>query len=246
MTESANSGLAEQFAAALDWWRDAGIDHDWRDTAQSWTAPPQAAPDKPPALQVAEPGPPPPPGLDRSSWPEGLDSFAAWWLENDWLDSAPHETRVPPRGVAGAALMVLVAEPERDDRDLLLTGPQGRLLDAMLAAMGLEEQRLYRASVLPRRMPHADWPALAARGLGDLARHHIALAAPKRLIVFGSHILPLLGHDPTNNPEMLAHINHGGGTVPLLAARDLAMLLERPRWKAGVWQAWLGWTRDAM
>lgn len=246
MTESANSGLAGQFAAAFDWWRDAGVDGDLRDTAQSWTAPPQGVPDKAPAPHAAAPGPPAPPAPDRSTWPDRLESFAAWWLENDWLDTASSAARVAPRGEAGAALMVLVAEPERDDRDLLLSGPQGRLLDAMLAAMGLEERSVYRASVLPRPMPHADWPALAARGLGDLARHHIALVAPKRLIVFGSHILPLLGHDPANNPAILAQINQGGGTIPLLAARDLAVLLERPRWKAGVWQAWLDWTRDAM
>ena len=77
---------------------------------------------------------------------------------------------------------------------------------------------------------------MAVQGLGELASHHIALAAPKRLIVFGVHILPLLGHDPANNPANSAQINHGSPITPLpapmLAVRDLAVLLERPRWKA--------------
>ena len=87
--------------------------------------------------------------------------------------------------------------------------------------------------------------AIARRGLGELACHHIALAAPQRLIVFGNTILPLLGHDPANKPAAAAQFQHGGITAPLLAARDLAVLLEKPRWKAGFWQTWLDWNGAA-
>ncbi len=249
MDESANPGLASQFAAALDWWRDAGVDHDWGDAPQSWLAPPEApvpVDEAPAPIQAGPAAAAPLPAPDRSTWPQVLADFVPWWLASDWLASAPPEARVPPRGPAGAELMVLVAEPEADDRETLLSGAQGRLLGAMLAAMGLEAESVYFASVLPRAMPHADWAGLAAKGLGDLARHHIALAAPKRLIVFGGHILPLLGHDPANNPTRSAQINHGDPNIPtmtpILALRDLAILLERPRWKAGVWQSWLDWT----
>jgi DNA polymerase len=34
-------------------------------------------------------------------------------------------------------------------------------------------------------------------------------------------------------------------TIPMLAARDLAALLERPRWKADLWRAWLEWMDGA-
>ena len=138
--------------------------------------------------------------------------------------------------------MILVAEPEQGDTEVLLSGPQGRLLDAMLAAMGTAPGDAYVASVLPRHTPHADWTAPAARGLGELARHHVALVEPKRLIVFGSNILPLLGHDPAQNPAASAQFQHEALTLPMLAARDLAVLLERPRWKAAFWQTWLDWT----
>ena len=141
--------------------------------------------------------------------------------------------------------MILVAEPERDDTNELLSGPQGRLLAAMLAAMGLMPDAAYVASVLPRHTPHADWSLAATRGMGDLARHHVALVAPQRLIVFGSRILSLLGHDPANFPAGAGEFAHGGTTLPMLAARDLAVLLERPRWKAGFWQNWLDWTKSA-
>jgi DNA polymerase len=140
--------------------------------------------------------------------------------------------------------MVLVAEPERDDTTELLSGPHGRLLAAMLAAMGIAPDAAYVGSVLPRHTPHADWDEAAARGLGDLACHHVALVAPQRLIVFGSSILSLLGHDPANFPAGAGEFQHGGSTLPMLAARDLAVLLERPRWKAVFWQNWLDWTKS--
>jgi uracil-DNA glycosylase len=247
MDMRANSDLTEQIAAALDWWREAGVDGELLDAPQRWITPPE--PEKAPepaAKSVLAPPPPappaPPPQLDRSTWPQDLDAFASWWLAEAWLDDGRSTGRVPPRGATGAPLMVLVAEPEREDSDVLLSGPQGRLLGAILTAMGIAEDAAYIASLLPRAMPHADWSAVAAQGLGDVARHHVALAAPQRLIVFGSHILPLLGHDPAQNPATSAQFQHGDLTLPMLAARDLALLLERPRWKAAFWQNWLDWT----
>ena len=108
--------------------------------------------------------PPPPAAVDRSAWPQAFGEFAPWWLADPWLDEGRTSGRVPPRGVQNPDLMILVAEPEREDGDSLLSGPQGRLLGAMLAAMGIAAESTYLASLLPRPMPHADWNAIAARG----------------------------------------------------------------------------------
>lgn len=244
----ADFDLNEQIAAALDWWREAGVDGDLQDEPQQWIKPEApveaAAVAEKPAIAAAPPLPLPA-QLDRSAWPQELAAFAPWWLADPWLDEGRTSGRVPPRGLANAELMVLVAEPEREDSETLLSGPQGRLLAAMLAAMGVAPEQAYIGSVLPRPMPHADWTAIAARGLGELARHHVALAAPKRLLVFGGSILSLLGHDPAQSSSASGEFQHGDLTVPLLAARDLAVLLERPRWKAGFWQNWLDWTAES-
>ncbi len=253
MDDVANSGLSEQIAAALDWWREAGVDGDLCDAPQRWMVPEIPADSEPVVTSrasatptpAAAPAPPPPLSVDRSTWPQEFDTFAPWWLAEPWIDEGRTSARLPPRGAHGAELMILVPEPERDDGDVLLAGPQGRLLAAMLTAMGTAPTTAYVASVLPRHLPHADWDAIAARGLGLLVRHHIALVAPKRLIVFGSNILPLLGHDPANKPAVGAEFQHEGLTVPLLPARDLAVLLERPRWKAAFWQSWLDWTETS-
>jgi uracil-DNA glycosylase len=250
MDQRAESGFYEQISTALDWWRDAGVDGDLHDTPQTWLAAAEVAAHVPvvgdqpkAALRAPEtPAPAAPQPLDRSDWPTDLASFAAWWLTAPFLDNGQTQRRVAPRGIAQAELMVLVPEPEREDTETLLSGPQGRLLDAMLNAMAIDPAAIYLASALPRHTPHADWAALKSAGLGEVLRHHVALAAPKRLICFGGSILPLLGNDPANKSDGFSIFNHEGMQVPLLAARELVVLLERPRWKAGFWQTWLDWS----
>jgi DNA polymerase len=237
-------GWAAEIAAALDWWRDAGVDGDFADQATRWLA----FPEQPAAAPVRAAAPPPQPAkpeapaFERSGWPQDLASFTTWWLSEPALDDGRVSGRVPPRGVVGAEIMVIVPDPERDDRETLLSGPQGRLLDAMLAAMGIAPEAVYLASVLPRHTPMADWATVAEKGFGTLLRHHVTLVAPHRLIALGSNILPLLDNDPAHNPAVLRRFNQQGQSVPLLAGKSLSALLERPRWKAGLWQGWLDWS----
>lgn len=245
MELAAKPGIGDEIAAALDWWRDAGVDCDFAEEATRWLAPTEAE-----AKQVARrpvvaeaPPPPPKPTIDRGGWPQYLAAFTPWWLTEPMLDDGRTSGRVPPRGSSGAEVMVIVPEPERDDGDHLLSGPQGKLLDAMLAAMGIAPESIYLASVLPRNMPMADWPALADKGFGGLLLHHVGLVGPRRVLALGSNILPLLGNDPAHSPAVLREINHEGLTIPLLAGKSLSALLERPRWKAGLWQGWLDWTQ---
>jgi DNA polymerase len=250
----AEAGLAEEIAAALDWWREAGIDADFADAPTRWLAGEKphrdgegpSRPDGTPAKDCAPPlhreAADAATAIDRSSWPQDHAGFVSWWLREPALDDGRTSGRVAPRGSPGAEVMVIVSEPERDDADRLLSGPQGRLLDAMLAAMGIAPDAAYVASVLPRHMPMADWDAIAIKGLGALLAHHVTLVGPSRLVALGANILPLLGHDPAHNPAVLRSFNHEGLTIPLLAGKSLAALLERPRWKAGLWQGWLDWT----
>ena len=246
MDNGAKFGLADQFAAALDWWRDAGVDADFRENPEKWIRPETTSqPDEPGIAAMPKPQPAPPAEPARSNWPSELAAFAPWWLNEPWIDGGQPTGRVSPRGPQGAQMMILVAEPEKSDDAQLLSGPQGHLLAAMLAAMGIAPDATYVASALPRHTPHADWGEAARRGLGQLACHHVTLAAPQRLIVFGGSVLSLIGHDPANFPAGSGQFQHGDTRLPMLAARDLAVLLERPRWKAGFWQNWLDWTKSA-
>jgi DNA polymerase len=240
----AQTDLARDVAGALDWWREAGVDLRFADTAQPWVKPPE--PEAAPEVQAPPPPPAPPPvpqiGSDRAAWPQDLAGIADWWLAEPSLDGGQLTGRIAPRGPAGAPLMVLVEHPEAEDRERLLSGPQGQLVDAILAALGIATDAAYVASAIPRHMPIPDWAALGAAGLGEIAHHHIRLAAPQRLIVFGSHVSSLLGHDPANSSGFLHNIQHEGAKLPILAAPGLDTLLRRPRGKARLWQALLEWT----
>jgi DNA polymerase len=245
------SQLSDDFAAALAWWREAGVDCDFRDEPADWiaaSAPPEkpaaASATKPESRQKSAPAEPQPPEIDRTSWPQELEAFAPWWLSEPWLDNGRTAGRVPPRGASGARLMFVVPEPEEEDGDRLLSGPQGRLLDAIVAAIGLAPSDIYIGSVLPRHTPMADWKSVSEHGMGEILAHHIKLVNPERIVAFGNNILPLFGNDLPNSGQNLLDFNHESLSIPLLAATNLAVLLARPRAKARLWRQWLDWTRD--
>lgn len=147
--------------------------------------------------------------------------------------------RIPPRGERGAALMVLVPQPEEHDRERLLEGPQGRLLANILAAMGLDDGAIYLASALPCHTPVADLAAIGASGMGEVLAHHIALAAPKRLLVLGAGLGPLLTDVNLNS---LGPNNHALGKTPLFMSETLEAMMHMPRLKARFWKRWIEWS----
>ena len=238
---AALSALTQDYAAALDWWREAGVDCDFSDEARGWLREPAAEaeqPPSPPPRTVPRPSAQPaldralarekgaPIGGERSRWPGDLSAFREFWLTEPSLDPGALGDRVSPVGEQGAALMVLTGQPDAGDREVLLTGEQGQLLTRILRAMGLEDSQVYLASALPRATPMPDWDDLAARGLADLTRHHIALAGPMRLITFGKA------------PQMLAR-DIG---IPALAAPQLETLARSAAHKRRFWTQWLEWS----
>ena len=244
MDIGAKPGLADEFAAALDWWREAGVDCDYADDPQDWLAKSPPPPEVEAPAPVAAPAKPvraapPKPAIDLAAMPGTLPEFVAWWLGEPALDHGRTSGRAPPRGPAGAALMVLVEEPEREDTDRLLSGPQGKLLDSFLAAAGIAPDAVYVASALVRRTPMADWREVAAAGLGEALKRHVALVAPARLLALGGNVLSLLGHDPAQDPAVSRQFDHEGAAIPLVRARSLQAMLGRPAWKAALWREWL-------
>jgi DNA polymerase len=244
-----NAPSLETELRALDaWWREAGVEHVFFDAPQNWLADPAGEADAgetalaAPA-SVTEPVPTSPllaggPG----AWPGTLAEFEAWWLTEPALALGGSRRRVAPRGPADAPLMVLVPQPEAEDGATLPSGAQGALLGNILAAFGLAPDECRIAALIPSHQPHPDWPALDHAGWGALARHHLALARPRRLLALGQVALPLLGHDTAQGPAAFHQVALEGGAVPALAALDLGTLLERPSRQARLWQRWLEWT----
>lgn len=247
-------------AAAYDaFMRDAGVDQAFTDDPRDWLGEARAKADQrrsatdvapapaPPILAPARPiGPAPaaPVRVERDGWPETLAEFAPWWLSHPPLDSGPLASRVAPRGQAGSLVMVIVAEPETQDGETLLSGPQGALFDAIERAMGLAPGAAYRASVLVRHTPAADWSALAEAGMGAVLRHHVALARPQRLLVLSREALRLLAPDDLG-ADGTGSLALDSGQVPLIAAYPLAQMAARPGYKRIFWQRWLAFAKGA-
>lgn len=150
--------------------------------------------------------------------------------------------RVPPRGVAQSRLMVLVAQPADDDADGLLTGAEGRVLAAMLRAMGIAPHEAYCASVLPAPVPLPDWHDLPARGFSEITRHHIQLAAPERILVAGRDLAAIFDLTPAQLQES-ATMNFGNRNLPILIAPALDQIARSAGRRQRFWQNWLDWTR---
>ena len=259
--------LARELEAALAFWQAAGVDCDFVDDATAWLADPAAQSprnaDAPGAAegdarsanpaQIAEPNRRAMPvsapvaaapavlrrNLLGDSPPANLPAFHEWWMEAPGLDTARGFPRVPPRGKAGAALMILTVQPEFDDREQLLAGPQGRLLGRMLAAMGLDESAVYVASALACHTPMADLAALAAGGMDAVTAHHIRLVAPARVLALGAGLSPMLTEI---NPNSLSRNNHANANRPVMISETLEAMMEMPRLKARFWRRWMEWS----
>ncbi len=255
-----NSALVASWSA---FWAEAGVDMAFDDDPRDWLAegaPPAETPqaregDAPPGQKLrprpAAPQQPPSPriGGPELDWPATLAAFRDWWMSEPLLDAGPVASRVAPMGEAGARLMVLVADPAPDDGGALLSGEDGRLLDAMLAATGLTRADCYLAPALPRHTPAADWRTLHAEGLGALMRHHVALAAPQMVVVFGGELVDLLMPErfDAGSAQGSITLQTGGEAreIPLLASYPLAVMRRRPQAKALWWGRWLGLSRAA-
>ena len=250
----------EDFAAALDWWREAGVDYDFSDDVTEWLAPLVAAePARPPSdtpssPATAAPPPrqaPPPPvenispvlfGGEEGGWPTDLDGFAQWWLRHPSLEIGGTGPRIAPRGLARAELMIVVDHPEELDQDRLLSGQEGALLAGFLRAAGIAPDKAYFASLLPRFTPAPDWPQIAASGCGAVLAHHIGLVLPEQILFLGRNILPLLGHGVAQDGKTLRCFNHKGRSFPYVEGQGLARMLRSAALRRNLWQSWLDGT----
>jgi uracil-DNA glycosylase len=164
---------AAELRSALSWWLDAGVDAAIAEEPRNWLAP-RAQPQLQTKRMEA-----PAPSAPAVSLPESLEAFHQWLREAPDLPFASKGARrALPKGVAGAPVMLLVDMPPMD-------GNAWALMRAMLAAAGLEPDEAYIASL-------SCFHALGgiARGsdrdaCADIARRHIALARPQRLLLLG-------------------------------------------------------------
>lgn len=217
-------------ASALAWWLEAGVNVPTQEQPRDWLKPVPA----PAALQKAAPAAEPQVRAP-AELPETLDLFRDWLRDEPALPFATAGSRrVLPLGKEDAPIMLLADTPgpEGSAEGRPLGGDPWLLAQRMLAAIGIDPDEAYCASFscfhsvgAPLRGPELD-------SCVEVARRHIALARPRRLLLLGD--LPaktLLG-----NPLAAArgHV-HKVETVRTVATFHPTMMMKYPSNKELAW-----------
>lgn len=224
--------------SALDWWAEAGVDtivdnvpYDWLSVARPLTAEPDASA-APVALTaiVASPAAPAP-------LPATLAEFRAF-LQTDAQIPGPTAARIEPTGDPAGGTMVILDMPEPGDRasGALLSGDAGALFDRMLAAMKLDRSAIYLVPFSPARPASGRLSDGDSARLAPLMRHHIALAAPKRVLVLGdAPAKALLGKPLASARAATSLLDVAGVAIPAIASFTPRFVLERPDYRKPAW-----------
>lgn len=129
---------------------------------------------------------------------------------------------------------------EEDRRGIPFVGRAGKLLDKMLAAIGLDRTKVYIVNVLPWRPPENRNPEpMEVAKCIPFLRRHIELAAPKIILLLGAvaakHVL--------GNSEGIMRLRGrwfdyhvAGAMVPVMPTLHPAYLLRRPIDKRLAWR----------
>jgi DNA polymerase len=247
-------------ASLLSWWADAGVDTLIDETPRDWLRPASPAPNT-----ISHPGesrgPAPTsgkseqtpallgPGVRRDDSaglgrehdtpPDQLDLFRAWLKDSPNLPfAAPQAPRVCPSGDPASGLMMLADMPGAQDcsSGTLLSGDAGRLFDRMLAAIGRDRDSIYLASLSCLRSPDGRIGGEPGGRCAALARHHIGLARPRALLLFGDAAsTALLGLNMAQARGRWHDLATHAGPVKAMVTLPPELLLRSPRLKAHAW-----------
>ncbi|PZR15238.1 MAG: uracil-DNA glycosylase [Azospirillum brasilense] len=188
-----------------------------------------------------------PAALRAADLAAGADSLEALKAAMERFDASLRDTAtniVFSDGVAESGLM-LIGEAPGADEDRLgkpFVGVSGRLLDRMVASIGLDRARnFYLTNILCWRPPGNRTPTDAEVSLFlPFARRHIALARPRHVVLLGGTAAKALLGAREGITRLRGRWHRleieGLGTVPALATLHPAYLLRQPSAKRESWQ----------
>jgi DNA polymerase len=207
----------------IGWWLEAGVDGAVSESPRDWLGRQKAQPSV--AKAAASP----------AEKPANLAAFQAWLATAPRLPmDRPGAIRVASHGPETAKVMLLSDLPAREDaaEGKPIGGESWALAGRMLAAIGMTAENAYVASLSPFHAPGArfngELDACAA-----IARDHIRLARPERLILFGDAPARALIGEPLARARGRVHRVEGIRTIATFHPR---WLLQRPSDKALAWR----------
>ena len=217
-------------ASALEWWRDAGVDMLVEDDPREWLT--RAAP---PVESVTSGAVVAAPVVEQL--PDTLSAFVEWRLSDAAPEAGWMSSRFAPTGPADAEWVLLTDMPEPDDRERLLDGAPGRLLDRMLAAIGLSRESVYVLSLAVARPMTGRIPPDQEARLIELARHHLSLLKPKKLLLLGQAASRVTAEtNGAGGADSIHDINQFEAKTMVVATFHPRFLLERPVAKSEAWK----------
>ena len=218
---------AAEAASVIGWWIEAGVDVAIQEEPRAWLgATVSASAPEPHTEQVSRP----------SEIPAEFSAFKGWLSDAPSLPLAqPNARRVLPRGIEAAEVMLLADMPTPEDvaEGQPIAGQAWELTKRMLAAIGFNDEQAYVASLScfhspGTRLSGADLEACAA-----IARRHVSLAKPKRLLLLGDATCRALLGKPLTAARGHVHKVEGVRAVATFHPR---FLLDRPSNKALAWR----------
>ena len=225
MTGDSQISQKSEAAALLRWWIESGVDVAVSEEARDWRrqSPPPATQTL--AQSVVQ---------ESESIPSDLTAFRGWIEQSSDLPlAAPGARRVLPRGEAGAEIMLMTDVASTEDDGEPIGGEAWQLASRMLAAIGFTAEQAYLANLSCFSSPGASLSGADLDRCVEIARQHIALAAPKRLILFGDGPSRAFLGGPVTQRRGKIHKVEGARTIATFAPR---WLLQRPADKALAWR----------
>lgn len=256
-------------ADLLRFYADAGVDEALSDEpadrfaeSAAASAPPRP-PERPPQPAARQPAPPPPVrAAPNMTVPDDAQAARARELarEAKTLDELRDilagfdgcnlkftaKQMVFADGNPAADLMLVGEAPGRDEdiEGLPFVGRSGRLLDRMLAAIGIDRKNAYIANVIPWRPPGNRTPTpLETEICRPFIERQIELANPKVLVTLGGPSAKVLLNATEGvlrlRGNWKAHATASGVAIPAMPTLHPAYLLRNPAHKKLAWRDFL-------
>jgi uracil-DNA glycosylase len=219
---------AAEASSVLGWWIEAGVDVAVQDAPRPWFgASTSVPPVEAPLPQIAQQSP---------TLPESLEAFRTWLGDSPSLPLATgNARRALPKGAEAAEVMLLADMPTPDDiaEGQPISGPAWELTERMLAAIGFTSEQAYVGSLTCFHSPGTRLSGGDLEACATIARRHISLAKPKRLLLLGDATSRALLGKPLTASRGHLHKIEGVRAVATFHPR---FLLDRPSDKALAWR----------
>ena len=217
-------GIAEA-RSALGWWLEAGVDVLVEESPRNWLRPAPPRTEPPEAV----------PNIVQPSH-ETLAELQEWLASSTHLPLASSTAnRIMPHGPEEPALMLLGDGLTLEDSmaGQPIGGQSWELTKRMLSAIKIPVDQAYSASLSCFYAPGSRMSAEDREACAEIARRHIRLVKPKRLLLLGGGVTQALLGKPLPQARGHVHKVEGVRAVATFHPRDL---INQPSNKAYAWK----------